>query len=206
MLSPSAITIVHLDFHSPSDNSTNMILSARFQTYFPHIDNVYSHRSTQRHKRHSFVSHYWDCRLIGRPSGTPKSEDPSKKKRKRVARERNLCDVKIKIVELPPTTPADSAAVGGHAPTDRTRKEQQATGALAGRSDGKKYEITRVSGVDENGRTDGMAGAHKHSLEESDRVKKNSVVRYFAALEKEIRDQTVGFPPLHSPDPIPLAI
>lgn len=81
-----------------------MVLSnftlCRFQTYFPHIDNVYSHRSTQRHKRKSFVSHYWDCRLKGRPPGTKKSTDPDKKKRKRVARERDLCDVKIKITEF----------------------------------------------------------------------------------------------------------
>src|SRR6201995_284667 len=71
----------------------------RFETYFPHVDNVYSHRSTQKYKRKAFVSHYWDCRLKGRPSGTPKSDDPNKKKRKRQARERDLCDVKIKITE-----------------------------------------------------------------------------------------------------------
>lgn len=76
------------------------MLPARFQTYFPHIDNVYSHRSTQKHKRKRFVSHYWDCRLKGRPPGTKKSTDPEKKKRKRVARERDLCDVKIKITEF----------------------------------------------------------------------------------------------------------
>src|SRR6186713_2020337 len=72
---------------------------ARYNTYFPHIDNVYSHRSTQKYKRKPFVSHYWDCRLKGRPSGTPKSDDPNKKKRKRQARERDLCDVKIKVTE-----------------------------------------------------------------------------------------------------------
>ncbi|KAL8898235.1 MAG: hypothetical protein Q9207_006812 [Kuettlingeria erythrocarpa] len=73
-----------------------------FQTYFPHIDNVYSHRSTQTYKRKPFVSHYWDCRMKGRPPGTAKSEDPSKKKRKRQARERDLCDFKIKITEYFP--------------------------------------------------------------------------------------------------------
>ncbi|OQE96260.1 hypothetical protein PENNAL_c0001G00160 [Penicillium nalgiovense] len=75
-----------------------------FQTYFPHVDNVYSHRSTQRYKRKPFVSHYWDCRLKGRPPGTPKSDDPEKKKRKRTARERDLCHVKIKIVEYFPSS------------------------------------------------------------------------------------------------------
>ncbi|KAK6593049.1 glutathione transferase [Botrytis cinerea] len=34
-----------------------------YNTYFPHVDNVYSHRSTQKYKRKPFVSHYWDCRL-----------------------------------------------------------------------------------------------------------------------------------------------
>ncbi|KAL2400963.1 hypothetical protein ABEF95_000392 [Exophiala dermatitidis] len=77
-----------------------LILSEEeFLTYFPHVDNVYSHRSTQKYKRKPFVSHYWDCRLKGRPSGTPKSDDPNKKKRKRQARERDLCDVKIKVTE-----------------------------------------------------------------------------------------------------------
>src|SRR5271167_2826937 len=76
--------------------------NCRFETYFPHVDNVYSHRSTQRYKRKPFVSHYWDCRLKGRPPGTPKSNDPNKKKRKRTARERDLCDVKIKITEYFP--------------------------------------------------------------------------------------------------------
>src|ERR1700761_4220864 len=71
----------------------------RFETYFPHVDNVYSHRSTQKYKRKPLGSHYWDCRLKGRPPGTPKSDDPNKKKRKRQARERDLCDVKIKITE-----------------------------------------------------------------------------------------------------------
>src|ERR1700685_3511432 len=81
----------------------------RFQTYFPHVDNVYSHRSTQRYKRKPFISHYWDCRMKGRPPGTPKSEDPSKKKRKRSARERDLCDVKIKITEYFPDAGAEAA-------------------------------------------------------------------------------------------------
>ena len=80
-------------------NDTLTLSEEEFLTYFPHIDNVYSHRSTQKYKRKAFVSHYWDCRLKGRPSGTPKSEDPNKKKRKRTARERDLCDVKIKITE-----------------------------------------------------------------------------------------------------------
>lgn len=78
---------------------TLVLSEEEYLTYFPHVDNVYSHRSTQKYKRKPFVSHYWDCRLKGRPSGTPKSDDPNKKKRKRQARERDLCDVKIKVTE-----------------------------------------------------------------------------------------------------------
>ena len=83
-------------------DETITLTEEEFQTYFPHIDNVYSHRSTQKYKRKPFVSHYWDCRLKGRPPGTPKSSDPNKKKRRRTARERDLCDVKIKITEYFP--------------------------------------------------------------------------------------------------------
>lgn len=87
----------------------------RFQTYFPYVDNVYSHRSTQRYKRKPFICHYWDCRLKGRPPGTPKSRDPNKKKRRRVARERDLCDVKIKITEYQPGAMATAAAAASGA-------------------------------------------------------------------------------------------
>src|SRR3954451_5621366 len=96
----------------------------RFETYFPHVDNVYSHRSTQRYKRKPFISHYWDCRMKGRPPGTPKSDDPNKKKRKRLARERDLCDVKIKITEYFPGATLNLLALAGPssspAPSSRT--------------------------------------------------------------------------------------
>ncbi|KAF2652867.1 hypothetical protein K491DRAFT_28681 [Lophiostoma macrostomum CBS 122681] len=87
-------------------DDTITLTEEEFTTYFPHVDNVYSHRSSQRHKRKRFVSHYWDCRLKGRPPGTKKSTDPEKKKRKRVARERDLCEVKIKITEYFDVTPS----------------------------------------------------------------------------------------------------
>lgn len=177
----------------------------RFQTYFPHVDNVYSHRSTQRHKRRRFVSHYWDCRLKGRPPGTKKSTDPDKKKRKRVARERDLCDVKIKITEYfdgaelteqtgqqPPvdTTlePNPFFAPGGGAQpwmgnlgTNGMIAPNQNVNALPK----KFYTLQRVNGNGGNGKGDGVAGPHKHSLEESDRVKKNSVLRWMMKNEKD---------------------
>jgi hypothetical protein len=220
----------------------------RFKTYFPHIDNVYSHRSTQRHKRKRFVSHYWDCRLKGRPPGTKKSTDPDKKKRKRVARERDLCDVKIKITEYfdqqeyeeqvgqrPPgaddstsptatnvlntsTTPlAQTQQFYGQAqmlpqrqPWDMSQNISQPAMAMpqfiAGpgppplpRPPPKKYyTLQRVNGNGGNGKGDGVAGPHKHTLEESDRVKKNSVIRWLAKREKDDRKKSLVSPKFSS--------
>lgn len=216
-------------------------LIPRFQTYFPHIDNVYSHRSTQRHKRKRFVSHYWDCRLKGRPPGTKKSTDPDKKKRKRVARERDLCDVKIKITEFfdqqeyeeqlgqrppgagagadnEPTSPVATSVTG----TTSTNTGQQFFGqpqllpqqqvggwdmpSHLGSQPGlnvpqyapppgpppkKFYTFQRVNGNGGNGKGDGVPGPHKHSLDESDRVKKNSVLRWQAKVEKDDRKKSL---------------
>ena len=91
----------------------------RWNTYWPHIDNVWSHRSTQASKNniagsnnnigggHPVKTHYYDCRLKGRPSGGTASSlsngggggDANRKKRKRASRERDLCDMKIKVTE-----------------------------------------------------------------------------------------------------------
>ncbi|EEQ85623.1 hypothetical protein RJZ56_005338 [Blastomyces dermatitidis] len=224
---------------------TIVLSEEEFQTYFPHIDNVYSHRSTQKYKRKLFVSHYWDCRLKGRPPGTPKSRDPNKKKRKRTARERDLCDVKIKITEYfpgalttppglspsilsinspHPTSTTTAAAPAGSdmqtpagttslAPTDQSngaparvashqsQSQPQPTqlqypfGVLApsatlpeghpGAAGARYYTIQRVNGNGGNGRADGIGGPHRHTLEESDRIKKNSVQRHLLKEEKE---------------------
>ncbi|RQM08322.1 hypothetical protein DH86_00003805, partial [Scytalidium sp. 3C] len=192
-------------------DETITLTQEEFETYFPHVDNVYSHRSTQRYKRKPFVSHYWDCRLKGRPPGTPKSDDPNKKKRKRVARERDLCDVKIKITEYFPGAMlrADFAPDGPHGQPDpvqdgnffsrsgagQTPHNQQGFGISMvnpaippghpGASGQRYYTIQRVNGNGGNGKGDGVAGPHKHGLEESDKVKKNSVQRYLMKREKE---------------------
>ena len=47
------------------------------------------------------------------------------------------------------------------------------------------YTIQRVNGNGGNGRADSVGGPHRHTLEESDRVKKNSVQRHFMKEEKE---------------------
>jgi len=201
--------------------SSNILLTAhRFQTYFPHVDNVYSHRSTQRYKRKPFVSHYWDCRLKGRPPGTPKSNDPNKKKRKRTARERDLCDVKIKITEYFPGAMlrADFVPDGGQVPDpgqsnnffapgqpggQAMHQEQQFGMPLVNSSIGtnnphpgatgqRYYTIQRVNGNGGNGKGDGIPGPHKHALTESDRVKKNSVQRWCMKRDKEEKKTQVS--------------
>jgi hypothetical protein len=222
-----------------------ILISGRFNTYFPHIDNVYSHRSTQRHKRKRFVSHYWDCRLKGRPPGTKKSTDPDKKKRKRVARERDLCDVKIKITEYfdqdeyadqvghrPPGAENENRGPISALPTTSLDQNQQffAQAQMMQRDVNgwdipqnlaqfatapapvplpraplrKYYTFQRVNGNGGNGKGDGVAGPHKHTLEESDRVKKNSVLRWLAKCEKDSKKSQVSYFELLLSSPIVL--
>ncbi|CEJ93311.1 Putative Glutathione S-transferase [[Torrubiella] hemipterigena] len=151
-----------------------VLTQEEFETYFPHVDNVYSHRSTQKYKRKPFISHYWDCRMKGRPPGTPKTDDPSKKRRRRSARERDLCDVKIKITEYFPGSEAYYQAENG--------------GASSVPLEGQKFwTIQRVNGNGGNGKGDGVAGPHKHTLERSDEIKKNSVQRWMAAQDREVK-------------------
>ncbi|KAK7422200.1 hypothetical protein QQX98_001723 [Neonectria punicea] len=153
-----------------------------FETYFPHVDNVYSHRSTQKYKRKPFISHYWDCRMKGRPPGTPKSDDPNKKKRKRNARERDLCDVKIKITEYFP---------GAQLQLDDLAGDGVPQGVFASEPlnplGQRVWTIQRVNGNGGNGKGDGVAGPHKHTLAASDGIKKNSVQRLLAQRDKETK-------------------
>ncbi|PYH79256.1 hypothetical protein BO82DRAFT_376579 [Aspergillus uvarum CBS 121591] len=184
----------------------------QFLTYFPHIDNVYSHRSTQHYKRKPLVSHYWDCRLKGRPPGTPKSTDPNKKKRKRTARERDLCDVKIKITEYFPQSGTGMGESDG-----RVREGEGVDGEVSGFNynhqfgmltpnsnvllpeghpglQGQRFfTIQRVNGNGANGKNDGVGGGHRHTLEESDRVKKNSVQRFLLKEARQERKKAVPF-------------
>lgn len=175
--------------------------------------------------------------MKGRPPGTKKSTDPDKKKRKRVARERDLCDVKIKITEYfdqheyeeqvghrPPGVKEDvrmptmvaqnnpdqntqyfgqtqmltQRPLGWDIPTTITQADIVMPLFTAGppplpllRAPSRKYyTFQRVNGNGGNGKGDGVAGPHKHTLEESDRVKKNSVVRWMAKSEKGERRKT----------------
>jgi glutathione S-transferase len=101
--------------------------------------------------------------MKGRPPGTPKSVDPNKKKRKRTARERDLCDVKIKITEHLPSASSELGDISLPGVD------------LAGQH---FWTIQRVNGNGGNGKGDGVAGPHKHTLQRSDDIKKSSVQRY----------------------------
>ncbi|TID21762.1 SAICAR synthase-like protein [Venturia nashicola] len=178
-----------------------------FQIYFPHVDNVYSHRSTQRYKNKSFISHYWDCRLKGRPAGTAKSDDPNKKKRKRVARERDLCDVKIKITEYLPGATRDE--IQNHL-SQQPRKEAVGLEQLVAMVDASPavfwntglagygqitrrfYTLQRVNGTGPSGREEG-GGPHRHGIDDSDKIKKNSVERWMARGSKEAPKRKARF-------------
>jgi glutathione S-transferase len=103
--------------------------------------------------------------MKGRPPGTPKSDDPNKKKRKRSARQRDLCDVKIKITEY---FPGAQIELDDH------------TGVCGDLVGQRLWTIQRVNGNGGNGKGDGVAGPHKHTLERSDEIKKNSVQRLLA--------------------------
>ncbi|KAM0533513.1 hypothetical protein ACHAP9_002134 [Verticillium nonalfalfae] len=169
---------------------------AIYNTYFPHVDNVYSHRSSQKYKRKPFVSHYYDCRLKGRPPGTPKSDDPNKKKRKRAVRELNQCDVKIKITEYFPGATLHDLDDGTYTPVNMPQSalssgsdrrfrvlpaEANDVPTDVGRDGQKFYTIQRVNGHLSGS---GIAGPHRHTLARSDEVKKNSVLRFLAKQEQ----------------------
>jgi hypothetical protein len=82
--------------------------------------------------------------------------------------------------------------------------QQQAFGLLAttngipsnhpGSTGQRYYTIQRVNGNGGNGKGDGVAGPHKHTLEMSDKVKKNTVQRFLAKRDKEEKKtQVSGF-------------
>lgn len=140
--------------------------------------------------------------MKGRPPGTPKSDDPSKKKRKRSARERDLCDVKIKITEYFPGATilqgdGDSSLSIAQSSAYQSPQQQFFTDGLPRPMDahlnGEKFwTIQRVNGNGGNGKGDGVAGPHKHSLQKSDEIKKSTVQRHIASQEKEAKKIQVG--------------
>ena len=56
-----------------------------------------------------------------------------------------------------------------------------------GSDGGRFYTIQRVNGNGLNGKGDGTTAVHQHTLEDSDRIKKSTVHRYFLKEEKDSR-------------------
>ncbi|KAL0936628.1 glutathione transferase [Colletotrichum truncatum] len=183
-----------------------ILSNEQFEAYFPHVDNVYSHRSTQTYKKKPFISHYWDCRLKGRPPGTKKSDDPNKKRRNRVSRKLNLCDVKIKITEYFPGATLHDLDDGTYVPLNGGQALNGAHTVLAPPGEkqlrilpatvnnlptpGQKFwTIQRVNG---HISISGIPGPHKHTLAKSDEVKKNSIQRYLAKQNHETLSKNDG--------------
>ncbi len=54
------------------------------------------------------------------------------------------------------------------------------------------YTVQRVNGNGANGKGDGTAGSHKHTIEDSDKVKKSSIHRHFLKEEKERKKSLVS--------------
>lgn len=183
-----------------------------WNTYWPYVDNIWSHRSTQKSKKGPFQTHYYDCRLKGRPPGTPQNQDPNKKKRKRTARERDLCDMKIKVIET------FGGSTGRTFTIERVRKEGLAGRGRVGDSGGDDVldgmGLGGIGGIVLDGSGGGGESAagpdvmaaldqygvpgllgeiHRHTLEESDRIKKCTVEREGLKRQKEMKKVQVSF-------------
>ena len=63
---------------------------------------------------------------------------------------------------------------------------------LPGSNGERFFTIQRVNGNGGNGKGDGVAGPHKHTLADSDRVKKNSIQRQIIKDEKETKKMQVS--------------
>ena len=148
--------------------------------YFPWVDNIYSHRTSQTASKRGLVTRYFDCRLKGRPSGTPKSQDPNKKKRKRTVRPLDLCDVRIKITEYPASSVGELTAICNSIGLNSEQVE-----AAASRIRDRPFRVIQRNGMIGNG--DDRLATHKHDLQKSDETKKSTALRYLAGREKEAK-------------------
>ena len=125
-----------------------------------------------------------------------------------MARERDLCDVKIKITEYFPgaklpelnesTTESNTITEphpinGEHSPITNilgSNDRPQTSGISAGYL-GRYYVIQRVNGNGANGKEMASSDGHRHTIDDSDKIKKNSIHRFFLKEEKERRKSQV---------------
>ena len=135
-----------------------------------------------------------------------------------MARERDLCDVKIKITEYFPGSNSSKTVGGNELTTEHSGganlfaspsangHQHPAPTTILGSNDGsasvhqgepggsgaRYYTIQRVNGNGANGKECVSTGGHKHSIEDSDKVKKNSIYRFLLKEEKEKRKSQVS--------------
>lgn len=98
--------------------------------------------------------------------------------------------------EGPPDGPGDISPLAnrhsGHA-FNPLRSTNRASDDIQPGADGARfYTIQRVNGNGANGKGDGTVGGHRHSMEESDKIKKNSIHRHFLKEDKERRKSHVS--------------
>lgn len=96
--------------------------------------------------------------------------------------------------DFPVETPANDNpfAPGRTLSTTQSSDSGLPTLPESGNDGARYYTIQRVNGNGANGKGDGTAGAHKHTIEESDKVKKSSLHRHFLKEEKERRKSMVS--------------
>lgn len=87
---------------------------------------------------------------------------------------------------------ASSSSAPSHHHSVLPHSDQLNLNSISPGADGARfYTIQRVNGNGANGKGDGTVGAHRHTIEESDRIKKNSIHRHFIKEEKERRKSHV---------------
>lgn len=118
--------------------------------------------------------------MKGRPAGTPKSRDPARKTRQRTVRKRDLCDVKIKVTEYQAGAGAEFRdGDGGLA------LEDGALEALARIRDGPFWVIQPNNPAGPDGLP--VPVKHRHTLQDSDAIKKSSAHRWLMAKQHDAR-------------------
>ena len=80
----------------------------------------------------------------------------------------------------------------GHAPNLLRSNNSISDGMQPGADGARYYTIQRVNGNGANGKGDGTVGGHRHSMEDSDKIKKNSIHRHFLKEDKERRKSHVS--------------
>ncbi|KAK4212818.1 glutathione S-transferase omega-1 [Rhypophila decipiens] len=139
-----------------------VLTQQQYQTYFPWVDNVYSHRSTYTVQDRPCTYHSWNCRLKGLNTPYAKSGVPQ-------------CSVRILISEYP---------TGAVLWSDPRVQAWAYNPSRTNRIDEIKSELAPCYLI---GLT---TQPHQHTLEVSDVIGKNSVLRWIEAREQVVEEDT----------------